>query len=188
MEFTNKIHFSNEFSRRPKLGFASYPVHQVLEDLNDPTSDTITVRCKPEEATGYAVYCLVQDGYLPLEEWVADLDTAEAADQLRGFLCNLCMMDNCRLLTGEILAQLKDGEVIATGVCFNSKLHAGLLKWVAYRLYGMGDWWIIKYHIGPELSDEYVKEKGDFILYEEIVRGLVPCDQVAWGLYVRPDK
>lgn len=176
MNFPNKISLAKSFSKRPKLGFRVHPVTYHVEQ-----DDTWSyVKCTEEEVLCWSVFCLIQDGYLVVEEWIADLDTPEGAENLRSLLCNLCGMDNCRLLTKEVLMGMMANEIIGEGVFCNRKLHVGLLKWVAVRTH----WgkWEIRWHLSEFTLDD-VLLKGEIITDESIVRGLIPCDKEAWGMY-----
>lgn len=176
-QFPYNVELTTENIKLPKLGFKVVPVQELLDESS---GEYATVKCKPEEATGYSVYCTVQDGDLMIDQWVLDAATFEVAERFRSFLCSLCGMDNCTLLTGEILKGLPEDYTIGTGLCLNSKLHVGALRWIAYVL--PSGKWTMRFHM-REMGLDYIREHGDAITIEGVVRGLIPCTQDAWLMY-----
>lgn len=179
MDVFSKIVFAEKFSRKPKLSFKVKPMTMQKNEYDN----YMRVPCDTSEATSYSVFCTVQDGDLLVDEWIADFDGFSDASMFRDLICNLCGMENCKVLTASLLEKMQPGEIIASGKCFHKQLHVGLLHWVGVRGMGMNDWAIYYYMWG--IDERWIVDNGEKITSEQIVRGLIPCDSSAWELYRR---
>ena len=83
-------------------------------------------------------------------------------------------------LTIEKLKEMNPG-IFKTGVTRDDTIERGTkLKWVAVRG-GIHDWAI--YYDKAEMSDEYVRDRGDKFTNKDTIRQLVPCDEEAFDMY-----
>lgn len=176
MEFQTQATFVTEFSRRKKIGFITYPVINV-----NPDEDPIWIKATPPYIEAYGVFCLVQDNNLIVEEWIANMGNMESAENLRRLMCIMCGLDNCQLLTLQMLKDMEAGTIIGTGVVFNARIHNGMIRWIAKRGDGFHDWAI--YYHNQNHTPEYILSNGDKLTSEANIRQLIPCDQEAFGLY-----
>jgi hypothetical protein len=90
------------------------------------------------------------------------------------------------MLTLEILKKLQPNEIFAAGKSWDSSRYLNLtntgklLRWIAVRG-GIHDWCI--YAQDASWSIEEVKENGEKIYSESIIRSLVPCTDEAFKMY-----
>ena len=84
------------------------------------------------------------------------------------------------MITIKNLKEMKPG-IFATGIIKDDRIHREFtVRWVASR--GFIHDWAIYYH--KEEHDEiYVKEQGDKMTTEAVIRFLVPCDDEAFKMY-----
>ena len=87
------------------------------------------------------------------------------------------------ILTVQKLKDMKAGTIFDSGILNEDTdvVRGKKIKWVACR--GKGYWdWCIYYHT-PDKFEIFIQTYGDKMFTESIIRKLVPCDNMAWGLY-----
>jgi len=86
-------------------------------------------------------------------------------------------------LTYEKLEKMKPCETIATGTGTYPEVINEEIRWVAVRGGGCPDWAI--YYLRPDETVNHIKQEGDKMFTESVIKRLVPCDEKAWGMYRR---
>lgn len=91
------------------------------------------------------------------------------------------------MLDKRMLDDMPPGTIFATGEMRDEPggLHmAGtkeMLRWIAKRGHGHGDWCIYCHFVGRPI--EWIAAHGDKVNEEEHIRKLVPCDDEAFRRY-----
>lgn len=85
-----------------------------------------------------------------------------------------------RNLDLETFNRTESDSVLATGVVTEPMLHERAVRWIAVK--GWGNDWAIYYHF-EDRSLAYIREQGDKVTLENIIRNLVPCSQEVLSLY-----
>jgi len=85
-----------------------------------------------------------------------------------------------KVLTLQILKDLRPGTIFAVGVTTYSPIYRGEIRWIAKRG-NIHDWTIYYHH--SDHSVDFIERHGDKVYTDENIRHLVPCDDEALAMY-----
>lgn len=87
-------------------------------------------------------------------------------------------------LTMEQLEKFNPGQIFATGLSTNKSLcwpFRKEVRWVAVRGHGIPDWAI--YFHDSSREEDYIKQSGNKLHDEKLIRRFVPCEDDAFEMY-----